>query len=756
MDQTQASSDRPADGASRPETDPAVRGDVDPLLQAAGFGDDSWIGAVRQAEAPLPGFALGRYEILEEVCRGGQGVVYKARDSRTGRRVALKRLLAGSLATASMRRRFERELEVASALDHPDIVTVFGTEIVDGVPVLAMEWVEGDRITEWAARGGVRPTRELLSVFLKVCDAVAFAHRHGVIHRDLKPSNILVDLSGEPRILDFGLAKHTQEAGGCGSASHSGEFLGTLAYAAPEQLRGGPGRADVRADVYSLGVILYELLAGAPPFEPRGGPAELLEAIERGEPRLRGGSGGSVDRDLEAITLKALSGPREARYQSADALAADVRAWLAGEPVSARVPGALARMGRAVRRHRIAFSFAGTVFLLVAGFAIVSARLAASAVAARNAQAVALEHARRETAKATAISTFLQEMLAAAHPVYAPRSDLTVREALDAASLRIDPGLGAGAEVEAAIRHVIGVTYHGLGLYDAAEPHLRRALEIRRALHQGDHADLAASLNELGHLMTSLGRYEPAEAHLREALAMYRATRGDESAEVATALNNLAKVVFMSGRSGDSEPLWREALAIRRRALGDDDLLTISSVSNLAGCLHGQGRLDEAEPLYREALARDRRLLGNDHTDVSDVLHNLAALLTDTGRHAEALAAATECLEIRRRVLPEFHPNTGIAYSRLGSACLAMGNAAEAERSYRDAIAVYEHSMPRRHPRVAAALRGLGQALAARGDLEAGEALLREALSIQLELLGEAHPETARTRDALAASPSPR
>ncbi len=726
--------------------------DVDALLDAAGFAapDESWLDALRAAEAPLPRFSLGRYQILEEVSRGGQGVVYRASEAGSARTVALKRLLAGSLATASMRRRFERELEVASSLHHPNIVTAFGIELVDGVPVLAMEWVDGSRITAWARGDGtVRPIADVLRVMLNVCDAIASAHRHGVIHRDLKPSNILVDAEGEPRILDFGLAKSMREAAGAATASATAEFVGTLAYAAPEQVLGGPDAVDVRADIFSLGVILYELLAGRVPWEPAATPAALVQAMHRAEPPPIAGVAAGVDRDLEAITFKALAGRREDRYQSADALAADLRAWLAGEPVTARVPGTWARFARAIGRHRVAFAFAATVFMLVTGFAIVSINLAARAVAARDARGTALDRAEREAAKATATSAFLQQMLASADPLQAQQGKATVGEVLDAAAGRVAEDMAGVPDVEAAIRHVIGVTYHSLGRYDAAEIHLRRAMEIRRSLHPGDHADEAATLGELGHVMTSLGRHAEAEALLGEALAMSRSVHGAESAEAARALNDLAKVVFMSGRHAESEPLWREVLRIRRLALGDDHRLTISSVGNLAACLHGLGRRDEAEPLYREALARDRRLLGDDHSDVSDILHNLAALLSDLGRWDEARALALECLEIRRAALPANHPNLGIALARLGRIELDAGNALEAERGFRDAIAVYEQTMPRAHPRVATALRGLGRALAAQGDTAAAGALLDEALRIQRELLGDDHPETAQTREAL-------
>ncbi|MHC4416621.1 MAG: tetratricopeptide repeat protein [Planctomycetota bacterium] len=732
------------------EADPRARD----LPGGFGFGadGDAWLDQLRSAEAPLPSQGIGRYELLEEISRGGQGVVYRARDPAGERPVALKRLLAGSMATASMRRRFERELEVASTLEHPNIVSVFGLDIVDGVPILAMEWVEGVEITRWAAlgNGARRKPAEIVTAFLKVCEAVTYAHRHGVIHRDLKPSNILVDADGEPHVLDFGLAKMAPPASsGDPSISISNQFVGTLKYASPEQVRARPGKVDVRSDVYSLGVLLYELLTGRFPYEVAEAPVQVAQTIERTEP-VRPSAFVAVDRDLEAITLKALAKDRACRYQSADDLARDLRCYLAGEPVTARVPGRLTRLRRAARRHRLAVSFAVTVFVLVVAFGAGAAYLAAQNAEQRNFAVDAHRDAKEEAAKAQAISEFLQAMLASADPMQANDRDITVRQVLGAASDRLEGELAEQPAVEASIRHVIGVTYHSLGHYDEAEPHLHRALQLRRALHGGDNPGVAAAANELGHLMTSLGRYGAAEALLREALRMYRAVHDGEHADVATALNNLSKVVFMKGEHSASEPLWREALAIRQRLLGEEHPLTSSSLANLAGCLHAQGKYDAAEPLYRRTLAVDRALLGDDHVDVGATLHNLAALLRDRGDYAEAEAMCLESLEIKRAALGDDHPNVGFTLNILGTVLFRVGDLAESERGFRMALAVYEKSMEREHPRVATALTGLGRALAAQGGYEEAGAVLREALAIRTKLFGEQHPATAESREALA------
>lgn len=719
--------------------------DEHPVPAGFGFGapGDAWLGYIRAAEAPLPAPGIGRYEVVEEISRGGQGVVYKARDPDSGRVVALKRLLAGSFATASMRRRFERELEAASTLEHPNIVSVFGMEIADGAPVLAMEWVDGVAITKWAASHRARlNVTEVVRVFLKVCDAVTYAHRHGIIHRDLKPSNIIIDRDNEPIVLDFGLAKMIPSDGTEQSATMTDQFVGTLAYASPEQIRGTCGEVDVRSDIYSLGVILYELLTGRLPYQFHGGIVQAAQIVDRTDPVRPAALATHLDRDLEAIALKALARDKEARYQSTESLAADLRSYLAGEPVTARVPGAFTRLAHTIRRHRLASAFAATVFGLVTVLGAVSAVLAVQ---------YARQHDRAvlEADTARAVSAFLLEMLASVDPMRG-NTDLTVREVLEAASLRIDSELAGQPAIEASIRQVIGVTFHSRGDYDEADPHLRRALASQRALHPGDDPDVAAAMNELGHLMTSLGRYPEAEQLLNEALRMSRAVHGDEHLAVAKVLNNRAKIMYMRSEIAESEPLWREALETRRKLLGAEHSLVASSLANLAACLHRQGDYEAAEPLYREVLALDRKLLGEDHSDVGDVLHLLAALLRDTGAYADSVAMHRQSLAVKRKALGDNHPNVGFTLGGLGKTLYLAGDYEQAEWVYREALAVYEKSMQREHPRVAVALLGLGKTLAALGDREGAEALLEDAYGISARLLGDDHPQTLEARAALA------
>ncbi len=704
-------------------------------LESFGFdqADDSWMERLRDAEAPLPFGFLGRYELKEEASRGGQGVVYRAVEKGCDRPIALKRLLGGSFATASMRRRFEREMEALNALDHPNIVSAFAMDIVDGAPVLAMEWITGVTITQWAAGNGARrPPDELMGTFLTVCEAVNHAHQRGVIHRDLKPSNILIEASGNPHVLDFGLAKLVDPAAWPDRRSAvTDQFVGTLAYASPEQLRGRPNELDVRSDVYSLGVILYEMLTGRLPYELGETVATAALAIEHGEPIRPSTVGEHVDQDLEAITLKALAKDKAARYQSVDALAADLRGYLAGEPISASVPSGLSHLLKILRSHTLAATFAATVFVVVTAFAAVVATLAFRvaherdlAVVARSSETEARGRAEQEAAKARAVSAFLQDMLAAVDPMRGNAGDITVHEVLNAAAAQIDEEFAGQTDLEAAVRQVIGITYHSLGWYDAAEPQFRRALEIRESVHQGDHADLADVMNELGHLMTSKGRYADAEQLLRAALRMRRAVLGNDHADVATSLNNLGKVLIRRGAGDDAEPPFREALAIRRRVLGDEHELTVTSLGNLAACLHSQGEYEQAEALYRQSIDLERRIREN-HQDQGAYLHNLGVLLRDTGRYDEAEAVLRQSLKLKRETLSGDHPWVGFTLSALGKLLYLAGRYEQAEAMLRETLAVYARTMDDQHPRVVEAKVNLGNTLAACGDYATAEPFLR-------------------------------
>ncbi|MBC8404860.1 MAG: serine/threonine protein kinase [Planctomycetes bacterium] len=334
----------------------------DPTAQAFGWNDDSWLKHMQAAVAEPDLGCIGEVEILREVGRGGQGVVWQARQPGTGRLMALKGLLGGRLAGKNAEQRFEREVKLAAALNHPGIVTVYGLEQREGRPFLAMEWVDGVTITKWA---GGKTLQERLQCFIAVCEAVAHGHQRGILHRDLKPSNLLVEENGQPRVLDFGLAcsRQANEISLTGSG-----FLGSPAYASPEQLA-GKRDLDERCDVYALGVVLYEILTGERTW---GDPARwtgLIAEFERKRPAPPSRRRPGLPSELDLVVANAMADCVEERYASVEALAQDLRRYLQGRPVLAVAPTSWYLLRKLLLRNRAVSSLAASLIIGLVGFA---------------------------------------------------------------------------------------------------------------------------------------------------------------------------------------------------------------------------------------------------------------------------------------------------------------------------------------------------------------------------------------------------
>lgn len=351
----------------------------------SGFGldlaDEEWLARVRRASCPRQLGRLNGYELLEEVSRGAQGMVYRAKDLEHDREVAVKRLLGGSFATDESRAQFEREMEAAASLQHPNIVAVYNTQLADCQPLLVMEWISGSPVDQWvnAHRRADSDIAAILAMFIKICGAVHHAHQRGVIHRDLKPSNILVDSVDEPHLLDFGLAKLTgydylHQA----TLTHTSDFIGTPAYAAPEQVRGDHVAIDVRTDVYALGVVMFRMLSGHLPFETARNLSDLLHAIQHAELTRPSRFNLALDDDIDAVIGKAMAKEPEHRYASVDALAADVRHYLSNEPVEAQRGRRWYVLRKTIKRYQAVAGVVAIFFVLLAG-----ATLALSAMYAR-------------------------------------------------------------------------------------------------------------------------------------------------------------------------------------------------------------------------------------------------------------------------------------------------------------------------------------------------------------------------------------
>jgi tetratricopeptide (TPR) repeat protein len=702
------------------------------------------------------------------------GIVYEAEQERPNRRVALKIVRPGLVPTEALRR-FELEYEFLGRLHHPGIAQIYQAGVEDTAygsqPYFAMELVVGKRLDEFVR--STRPSlRERLLLVAAIADAVQHAHHRGIIHRDLKPANILVTDAGEPKVLDFGVARATHAGLMTTVQTGAGEVLGTISYMSPEQISGDISALDTRSDVYALGVILYEVLAERPPYELDRKPfAEAARIIHEEEPTRLRSTTGAVPADVETIVVKALEKEKERRYSSAADLADDIRRFLRDEPIAARPPSAGYQVRKYARRHKAIVAGAlACLIVLVAGVAATAWQAVRATRAERTAEARARE-AELERAKAQAVTSFLTQMLGSVDPSRAQGRDVSVREALDAAAAKIESGaMAKQPEVEVAVRNEIGATYGGLGLYDAAERQLRAAIALESRigapplLRADTHARLVS-------VLYGAGKYADAQSHAQEALRLRRETLGATHADVASSLDDLGAMILASGDLARAEPLMRESIAIRRKVLSPDDPQLAVGLNNLAYLIWRKGNLQEAESMFREALSIDRKAFGNEHPEVLTRLLNVAVVLRDEGRPKDAEPLAREAVASRRKVLGPDHPELAAAMDVLAGVLEDQGRNDEAEKVLRQALTIAGREQSDVNLEASRLQNNLGWMLWKQGEYKEAEPLLRAAvanlpktygpthrytrlatanLAHDLNSLGDARAAESTARDALA------
>ncbi len=715
--------------------------------------------------ASLVGQRLGRYQIKGLIGRGGMGIVYLAERDSPPRKVALK-ILNPALTSARMLWRFAHEALVLDRLQHPGIARIFepGTaETEHGQqPFVVMEFVDGLPLADYVHRR--LSIGQRLELVAKIADAVQYAHMKGVIHRDLKPGNILVDKTGQPKILDFGIARLTDaDVRPTTFQTHEGQLLGTIYYMSPEQVTGDPHGIDTRCDIYALGVIGYEMLSGHLPhdLQHRTVPEAIRIICEQDIIPL-----GSVDRnfrgDVETIFTKALAKDRTARYQTASDLAADIRRYLQREPISARPPSAVYQLRKMIVRHKLPLVLAVILLVALVSFtttlmiqsrellgqrdiAITAEQLAEQRL---QAMAAARQETEMEARKAERISAFLQDMLASADPANQNR-DITVREVLDDAARRLETDLKEHPEVDMAIRSTLAATYESLGQYDAAESQLHKVVALKEQVYGDRHLEVAESLNRLAALLSAKADYAQAESLYRRALTIRRDLLGDEHPNLTKTLNELATLFHRQGDREAAEPVVEEALRIYRRMLDEQHALLDVDLSGLAAHLCMQKKYDDALALYRDTLRMRRQLLGNEHPLVSEDLTHLASLLHGLGHYKEAESRYQEALVLQRGLYGEKH--VGIANTLAGLAYVlrSAGHLDEAVSLARESLNMRRELLGNEHPDVAQSVYSLASLLDTRGQTEAAEALYREALVIRLKLSGAQHPDVAFCRAQL-------
>jgi serine/threonine protein kinase/tetratricopeptide (TPR) repeat protein len=758
----------------------------------------------------VTGQTIAVYRVLQKLGEGGMGVVYEAEQEEPVRRKVALKLIKPGMDTGEVLARFESERQALALMNHPSIASIFdGGATEDGRPYFAMELVHGEPLTAYCDKHRLT-VRERLGLFLQVCEGVQHAHQKGIIHRDLKPSNILVtirDDSPVPKIIDFGVAKATsQRLTERTVHTQLGQRIGTPVYMSPEQAEMTGLDIDTRTDVYSLGVVLYELLAGAQPFDPtelrKAGFEGLQRILRESEPpkpstkvhslgktstdpaHKRGVELSALERelrgDLDWITMKALEKDRTRRYGSVSDLASDIQRHLRHEAVLASPPSTVYRTRKFVRRHRFGVAAVVTLVALLAVFA------GAMAV---QAQRIARERdrANREAKTATQVQDFLVDLFLVSRPSEAAANTITAREVLDRGADRIDRELGGQPGIRAALLGAMGRAYLALGLYDKAYSLQNKALDTKRELFGPRSAETARSMADLAEALHHRGRfgeaesmareslelrrnlprdgnagssvadslvllgwilsdgkadYEEAETLLREALEVLGRRDEDNGRTRVRALTGLASVLVQEAKYSEAEQLLREALGAAREVYGEDNPYTVVAGGNLASALYWQGRHEEAELVWRELLARKVEMFGPEHPDLAQDYSNLGGVLYFQGKYEEAVAMYQRALAIYRKAFPGDHVSIAVQLMDIGQALDAQGRPAEAEPLCREALAMYRRVLGGDHPSVSIAATFLATSLRHLGSFSEAENLSREAVSIATRRLGEEHPRT--------------
>jgi tetratricopeptide (TPR) repeat protein len=748
--------------------------------------------------------------LLQQIGEGGMGTVFMAEQTRpVQRKVALKIIKPG-MDSRQVVARFEAERQALAMMDHVNIARVFEAGATEaGRPYFVMELVHGVPITRYCDDNRLTP-RERLELFVPVCQAIQHAHQKGIIHRDIKPSNVMVTLyDGKPvpKVIDFGVAKATeQKLTERTLFTQYGTMVGTLEYMSPEQAEMSALGADTRSDIFSLGVLLYELLTGSTPLTHKrlkeAAYGEILRMIREEEapkPSTRLSDSGealasiSAQRHMEPakltklmrgeldwIVMKCLEKDRGRRYETANGLAADVQHYLADEAVQACPPSARYRMRKFVRRNKgpvlagvalAALLVLGTVGTSIGlAWALREERAATSAAAAEARQrqvaetqrdkAVVAEEkavaekqrASEEAAIAQAVNDFVRnDLLAEAAPGKNARNKkVTVEEVLGRAARRVDGKFGKQPWIEAAIRQTIGDAYYELGDYSAAQRHLERALELRHRVLGEEHSDTLQSMTSLAGLYLDQGQIPKAESLYAKALDVSRRVLGDEHRNTLTAMNNLAEVYFAQRQYAKAEPLYVRTLEVRRRVLGEEDPHTLVSANNLGDLYRTQGKLAKAEQLLVPTLEVRRRVLGEEDPDTLTSMNNVAGLYQVQGQYDKAEPLSIKALDVSRRVLGEEHPNTLNTMNTLAALYRAKEQYLKAEPLYVKALEVSRRAHGEENPDAQRYMNNLTDFYLAQGEYAKAEPHLVRLLEIRRRVLGVENSDTLRTMNNLA------
>ncbi len=709
--------------------------------------------------------SVGPYRLIRKLGEGGMGQVWLAEQSApVKRKVALKIIKAGRY-DASALLRFDLERQTLAIMDHPAIAKVFDAgSTAEGQPYFVMEYVPGLPITTYCDQKHFSvPGR--LELLMKVCEGVQHAHQKAIMHRDLKPSNILVvEVDGKPmpRIIDFGIAKAiSEQAQDETLVTRVGGMVGTPGYMSPEQADPTVRDVDTRTDVYSIGVLLYELLTGVLPFDAGQWKTkpfhEVLRELQEEDPpspstRISGNSNSTTAAqrrntdprqltsllrgDLDWIALKSLEKDRGRRYGTPSELAADLGRYLRNEPVVARPASTAYRTKKYIQRHKFGVAAATAMALLVVGFAVM--------------QTIQLRRTTRERDRADRVTKFMTGMFKVSNPSEARGNDIRAREILDKAAKDIDTGLANDPELQAQMMNVMGNVYQSLGLISTSEPLLRRTWEIRQRVLGPRNPDTLKSQSDLAIAVLAQSHYPEAEKLCRQAMETRRQVLGPEHHDTLDSAVLLATILGYEGRYPEAEELDRNALDVLRRKFGPQDSLTATALSLQADTLTHEEKYPEAEKSAREALETDRRMLGADHPSVLRDMFNLGGILTEEKHYTEAEEVSKELIESARRVLGPQHPGTLTAMVNLAELLGEEKRYGEAEKLDRDVLGIEQKTLGPKHARTLYTMGNLGFVLIEEKKYSEAEEILRRALDDMRRVLGPSHDVTTGATYKLA------
>ena len=776
--------------------DPELRAQVEALIAADAVASGTLDRVIGRAAGELAsslepvgsyeGRRIGAYEVVRELGRGGMGAVLLAvrADDAYRKTVAIK-IVRGGAEDADLVRRFVAERQILANLEHPYIARLLdGGTTTEGLPFVVMEHVVGEPLDVYCDNRRL-PVRARLELFLRICAAVQHAHANLVVHRDLKPSNILVGADGTPKLLDFGIAK-LLDGPSYASAPRTAARWMTVEYASPEQIRNEA--ITTASDVYSLGVVLYELLAGGRPFDGARDARTLELAMTTRQPnapsvaasraddavwRARAASRDRLRRalagDLDTMVLMGLRQEPARRYQSVEQFAEDVRRHLSGQPVIARRDTVTYRIGKFVGRNRTKVVAAA---LLAAVIGFYTVRLSHER-----------DRAQLEAARSEQVAAFLQDLFKASAPGQSQGADVTARELVTRGAARIEQALAGQPELRSTMLGVIGGVYSGLGLYDTAATVLHRALVLHREHAISDDPGSAGLLTALAGARLNAGDFDSPDSLFRQALQIRRQALGADDPLVTSSIENLAFYLRRRDQLDEAASLYDEALAIERRAqrtgqlaslldgLGEvrnrqgnylgaeqlfreavqlveraeplDPLILATARNNLAVALSELGKNDEAAAHIRYALTVYQRHYEPDHAFVSSARVALGRIMRDVGSLATAESLFVLALEADRRRLGPEHAAIATQLGYVAGIRMSRGRAAEAEQLYREALAIRVNAYGAEHAFVAVSINELAGALRAKGDLEAAERRYREALALRRRVHEPGHPYIA-------------